>query len=438
MTRRPRKVGRRLRFRTGPARHNPLILKAHAVQLGAYILTRLDRGLLLAVFALIGIGLVQVYSSSLIFAIESRGDGLFFFKRQLFFAFIASAVLIITALTPYKLIQRFGWLLWPMAGIAVVGTMIPGLGVRAGGAARWLILPGGFVFEPSELLKISLSLLLATYFSTENQMFGTWNKPLRAALLIIPLVITLRQPDFGSFFICSAVFFSILFAFGLRWRYIVTTLAVAAPSFYFLVMNVPYRRARILAFLDPWKDPETKGFQVIQSMLSFQSGGIAGAGLGQGQGKLFFLPEAHTDFTLAVLGEEMGFIGFILVISLFGFLVVRGLQLAARTENPFSKVLALGLSMTFALGVFINCGVVLGLLPTKGLTLPFLSYGGSSLIMNCFLFGLLLNVDRSEKQGVSVGRRAAQLFRGNSKPRKSNNQIRKIVQRSNSRSFPPR
>jgi cell division protein FtsW len=172
-------------------------------------------------------------------------------------------------------------------------------------------------------------------------------------------------------------------------------LATALPAFYVLVMSVPYRRARVLAFLDPWADPDQKGFQVIQSMLSFSSGGIFGAGLGQGQGKLFFLPEAHTDFTMAVLGEEIGFIGFISVMALYGFIVVRGFQIALKTENTFRRALALGITITFAFSVFINAGVVMGLLPTKGLTLPFLSYGGSSLVALSLVLGLLLNIEKS-------------------------------------------
>jgi cell division protein FtsW len=322
-------------------------------------------------------------------------------------------VMIATASVPFRWIEKFGWLLWPVAAVGIVGTMIPSFGVRAGGAARWLLIPGLGVFEPSELLKISLSLLLATYFSRRTEQLGKYEGPARALLLILPLFLVLRQPDFGTFFICSAVFIGVLFAFGLKWRYVIGAVSVAIPSFYFLVMKVPYRRARILAFLDPWADPEQKGFQVIQSMLSIQSGGLTGAGLGQGQGKLFFLPEAHTDFTLAVLGEEMGFLGILVVLALYGYLVFRGLQITTRTERPFAKVLALGLSLTFGLSVFINAGVVMGLLPTKGLTLPFLSSGGSSLVMSCFLFGLLLSVERADRQMIPAGKRAERLMKRN-------------------------
>jgi cell division protein FtsW len=331
---------------------------------------KLDRGICLSVFAFLGIGLVQVYSSSFIFATESRGDGLFFVKRQLIFSVLALLVMFATANIPFRWLQKHGTWVWLAAAAGVAATLVPHIGVRAGGAARWLKLPSGIVFEPSELLKISLSLLLASFFSVAaGDDKKTWLY--RSLILAVPLLLVLKQPDFGSFFICTVVGVSVLFAFGLRWRYVIATVAVAMPAFYFLVMNVAYRRARVLAFLDPWADPEQKGFQVIQSMLTVHSGGLTGAGLGQGQGKLFFLPEAHTDFTLAVLGEEMGFIGIAAVLTLYGYLVLRGLQAAVRAEDSYAKVLALGLSLTFALSVLINCGVVMGLLPTKGLTLPF-------------------------------------------------------------------
>lgn len=362
---------------------------------------RLDKGILLAVFTLLGIGLVQVYSSSFIFAIESRGDGLFFFKRQLMFALLAVPALFATAAIPWRWIERCGIVLWVLAILGICLTFVPGIGFRAGGAARWLRLPGGMVFEPSELLKIALPLTFAGFARGHSEKLGRLELPLRALVLLAPLVLVLKQPDFGTFFICISVLLCLLFAFGLRWPYIICGIASAIPAFYFLVMSVPYRRARVTAFMDPWSVSTAEGFQVIQSMLSFRSGGIGGVGLGQGQGKLFFLPEAHTDFTLAVLGEEMGFIGFFVVLSLYAYLVVRGLRLATRTENRFAKALALGLSLTFAFQVFINIGVCMGSLPTKGLTLPFLSYGGSSLLASCLLFGLLLNVERQERKNSS-------------------------------------
>lgn len=358
----------------------------------------LSSSLFLSIIALLGIGLVQVYSASYIFATESYGDGLYFFKRQLIFAFIAFLTLIGTVHIPFKWIEKYGWAMWILATLGLAATFVPHLGVRVGGAIRWIQLPLGIRFEPAELLKIAFSIWFASLLCRSENFLGRvkWHWILVATAL--PLLILLKQPDFGTFAIVLMVGVGLLFAFGLQWKYIAAAMAVLVPAFYMLVMMVPYRRARVLAFLDPWKDPEQKGFQVIQSMLSFHSGGLTGAGLGKGQGKLFFLPEAHTDFTLAVFGEEMGFIGFFLILALYGFVVVRGIQIAVKAPNIFKKTLALGLSLTFALSVFINAGVVMGLLPTKGLTLPFLSYGGSSLVAFCFMFGLILNIENSFEQ----------------------------------------
>lgn len=358
----------------------------------------LTSSLFLALLMLYGIGLVQVYSSSFIFATESYGDGLFFFKRQLVFTIIAIAVLVCTLSLPFQIIEKWGWSVWVGSAILVGLTFIPGLGVRVGGALRWLDLPFGLRFEPSELLKVSFSLWFASLLIRKSIFIKKIPAFILFLFTVIPTVILLKQPDFGSFAIITAVAIGLLFVFGLSWRVIAAGFVVLIPAFYFLVMNVPYRKARVLAFLDPWADPSNKGFQAIQSMLSFHSGGLTGAGLGQGQSKLFFLPEAHTDFTLAVWGEEMGFIGFLFLLSLYGFIIYRSVRLALNVEDVFKRSLVVGLIMTFGLSVFINSGVVLGMLPTKGLTLPFLSYGGSSLVVLSFMFGLILNVERTENE----------------------------------------
>ncbi|MEN0058143.1 MAG: putative lipid II flippase FtsW [Bdellovibrio sp.] len=362
------------------------------------MLRYLSSSLFLAIIALLGVGLVQVYSSSFIFAIESYGDGLFFFKRQMLFVILAFTVLVGTVHIPFRYIEKYGWVLWFVATCAIAATYIPGLGVRVGGALRWIQLPFGMRFEPGELLKIAFSVWFASLIVRKENFLGRVTWPWLVLALMLPLGLLLKQPDFGTFAIILMVGVTLLFAFGLQWKYIIAAMSVLIPAFYFLVMTVPYRRARVLAFLDPWSDPEQKGFQVIQSMLSFHSGGLTGVGLGQGQGKLFFLPEAHTDFTLAVFGEEMGFVGFLVLLALYGFVIFRGIQIAVKTEDTFKRALALGLSVTFAFSVFINAGVVMGLLPTKGLTLPFLSYGGSSLLSLCFMFGLILNIENSMEE----------------------------------------
>jgi cell division protein FtsW len=355
----------------------------------------LSSTLLLAIMALLGVGLVQVYSSSFVFATESYGDGLYFFKRQFAFTVIAFIALLASAQIPLRWVEKWGWTAWLFGGVAVLATFVPGIGVRVGGAIRWIQLPLGLRFEPSEVLKLSFSLLFASLLVRKENFLGKLKWGWLFLLVAAPLLLLLKQPDFGSFAIIVVVGVSLLFAFGLRWKYILTAWAIVLPAFYYLVMLKDYRRARVMAFLDPWSDPEQKGFQVIQSMLSFSNGGLSGVGLGQGQGKLFFLPEAHTDFTMAVLGEEGGLFGFCVVKSLYGFIVLRGFQIAVHCQNRFHKALALGISIIFALSVFINVGVVMGLLPTKGLTLPFLSYGGSSLVALCIMFGLLLNIERA-------------------------------------------
>jgi len=355
----------------------------------------LSSSLLLAVIALLGIGIVQVYSSSYVLATENYGDGLFFFRRQLIFALVGFLLLMGTIQLPWHWVEKHAWMLWGITAIAVALTFIPGLGIRVGGAHRWLAIPGGYRFEPAELMKVSFVLFVASLFCRQQNFLRRIPGFVLFLFLMVPIGLLLKQPDFGTFSLLLMVGLGLLFAFGLAWKYIIGTFVVLAPAFYFLVMNVPYRRARVMTFLDPWADPANKGFQVIQSMLGFHSGGLSGVGLGQGQSKLFFLPEAHTDFTLSVLGEELGFVGFVVLLALYGFVVFKTFQISFRAKDAFRKCLALGLGLVFSFSVFINMGVALGLLPTKGLTLPFLSYGGSSLLCLCFLFGLVINIENS-------------------------------------------
>lgn len=356
----------------------------------------MDVSLLLIVFLLFGLGLVQVYSSSFIFATETRGDGLLFVKRQGLFTLVALASLLVISRIPYEWLKKLSWVLWGVAFLGILLTFIPGIGHKAGGASRWLNL--GFAkFEPSELLKVSLPLILTQVLGEKFHSEKLWNTLIKIVIIVAPMPFLLLQPDFGTFAIYTCVALIILFIHGLDWRWMVAAALSAIPTFYFLVMSVPYRRARLESFLNPWSDPTKSGFQVIQSMLSFSSGGVTGVGLGQGQGKLFFLPEAHTDFTLAVWGEEAGFIGFSVLLLLYGLVVFRGFRIGARAKTDESRLIALGLISLFALQVATNIGVVLGLLPPKGLTLPFMSYGGSSLVVTGILFGILLNIERNKQ-----------------------------------------
>lgn len=369
----------------------------------------LSSSLLLTVLALMGAGLVQVYSSSYVFAIENYNDGLFFFKKQLLFTCLGLLVLMAAVMIPVDFIKKYGWLSWFIASALIALALIPGIGVKVGGAHRWINLPFGIRFEPSEFLKLAFVLIFATliyrYERFQPKKIVTWS-----VCLLVPLALVLRQPDFGTFALIIAVGFGLLFAFGLPWSAIIVMTTAAVPALYFLVMNVAYRRNRVLAFLDPWSDTHHKGFQVIQSMLSFHSGGFWGTGLGQGQGKLFFLPEAHTDFTLAVLGEEMGFMGILVVMSLYGYLIFRCFQLSIKTEDRFKKAICLGIALTFGITIVINAGMSMGLLPTKGMALPFLSYGGSSLIATCLMFGLMLNLEAEIMESTRSQSKMAELL----------------------------
>lgn len=360
-----------------------------------------DRKILLSVFFLVGLGLVQVYSSSFIFATERHGDGLFFFRKQLIFATVFVLSMILTSMLSWKNSCRLGWVLWGVAVLGVILTFVPGVGTKVGGAHRWIGLPMGFRFEPGELLRVTypfvFSLLITDY--ARGTIDSRWAMKMVAALL--PLAFLYVQPDFGSFVIISGLLFSLFVAFGLRWRFIFGGAMVAIPTLAYMIISSPYRRVRVETFLNPWADPSEKGFQVIQSLLSFYNGGLTGVGLGQGQGKLFFLPEAHTDFTLAVLGEEMGFVGIFILLMVFGFLVFRGFQVTLQTKRIQERALALSFSLLLAFSVFINVGVALGLLPTKGLTLPFISYGGSSLLCMGLMIGWLLNIERESRIPLS-------------------------------------
>ncbi|MBX7231698.1 MAG: putative lipid II flippase FtsW [Bdellovibrionales bacterium] len=352
-------------------------------------------GLLLALFFLMGFGLVQVYSSSYLYALESYGgDGLFFFKKQILFTIISAILMVVICYLPWGLSRKLGILFWILSCIGLVATFIPGVGLRVGGAHRWLQLPWGFRFEPGELLRISSPFIVTYCLTSTSRKWGLWENPLRIFLVITPILMVLEQPDFGNFVICILVAMFLIFINGIPWRYLLAGSIALLGGFIYLIIREPYRLARIKSFLNPWADPEVKGFQIIQSLLSFHTGGLTGVGLGQGQGKLFFLPEAHTDFTMAVLGEEIGFLGFVFVLLIYGFVIFKGFQISMRSQTERDRLISAGLTITLALSIFINIGVTLGLLPTKGLALPFLSYGGSSLFCSAVASGWLLSLQR--------------------------------------------
>ena len=352
-----------------------------------------DLVILLMAVALTCFGVVMVYSASSVMAAKRFNDGFYFLKRQGVFALLGFAMMAFAMRVDYQQWRRIAVPLLIGCLVLLLLVFVPGIGGTAKGASRWLRFPG-FSFQPSELAKIALIIYMAYSLDKKQEklrFFSTGFLPYMVVLALL-IAILLMQHDLGASLTLGAVSLSMLFIAGARPRYILGMFVMAVPFLYYAIWTKSYRLARIKIFLDPWKDPTNAGFQIIQSWLAFGTGGIFGQGLGEGKQKLFYLPEAHTDFILSVVGEELGFIGVIVIAAMFFLLVQRSFRVALQAEDDFGRFLAFGITVLLGIEGFVNMGVVTGLLPTKGLALPFISYGGSSLIITLFAVGVLLNV----------------------------------------------
>ncbi len=355
-----------------------------------------DTSILVVTVALTCIGVVMVYSSSAIMAAERFHDGFYFLKRQLAYTLVGFIMMAAATYFKYENWRKLA-VVSLFASIALLILLfIPGLGVRVGGAMRWLRLPG-LTLQPAELVKLAMVLYLAHSLTRKKEKVRSLSKGYLPYMIVLGvlLLILLKQPDLGSAMIIAGVSLGMLIVAGVRWLYILPTILMSLPVLYFLVMQVDYRRRRIMAFLDPWDDPFDTGFQIIQSLVAFGKGGVFGQGLGIGEQKLFYLPEAHTDFIFSVIGEELGLVGVVIVAALFLTLVLCGIRIALNCQEPFGRNLAFGLSLLIGLEAFVNLAVCMGLLPTKGLALPFISYGGTSLVVCLVAVGILLNISAS-------------------------------------------
>jgi cell division protein FtsW len=279
--------------------------------------------------------------------------------------------------------------------LILVLVVVPGIGVLRGGARRWLMF-AGFTFQPAELAKLALVIYLAHSMAKKEDKIKTFAIGVLPHLMVtaVCLGLLLLEPDFGTALILAMLLYSMLFVGGVRVSHLLATGLLALPAFAYVMFTAPYRVRRLVAFLDPWSDPQNAGFQVVQSLIAFGSGQFWGRGLGEGRQKLFYLPEAHTDFVFSVIGEEIGFLGALAVLGLFGVIVLRGLRLTGKIEEPFEKYLAFGLTILLGLQALIHMGVVMGMMPAKGLVLPFISYGGSALVINLTEAGILLGLSR--------------------------------------------
>jgi len=352
-----------------------------------------DLIILLMTVALTCFGIVMVYSASSVMAAKKFNDGFYFLKRQGIFAILGFAMMAIAMRIDYQQWRRLAVPLLMACLVLLVLVFVPGIGGKVKGASRWLRFPG-FNFQPSELAKMALIIYMAYSLDKKQEklkFFSTGFLPYMVVLAIM-IAILLLQHDLGASLTLGAVALSMLFIAGSRPRYILGMFVMAVPFLYYAILTKSYRLARIKVFLNPWQDPTNTGFQIIQSWLGFGIGGIFGQGLGEGKQKLFYLPEAHTDFILSVVGEELGFIGVIVFAAMFFLLVQRSFRVALQAEDDFGRFLAFGIAVLLGIEGFVNMGVVTGLLPTKGLALPFISYGGSSLIVSLFAVGVLLNV----------------------------------------------
>jgi len=355
----------------------------------------LDNLFFSAVLILLSIGIVMVFSSSSLIAVKRFDDGYYFLKKQALFAFAGIILLLIFMRIDYRFwkgkVRVYSILVITL--ILLILVLIPGIGVQVGHARRWFRI-FGFSFQPSELAKLGLIVFLAYSLERKAKKIKSFSIGFLPNIAVAALFsfFVLLQPDFGTAGMMALVVFVLLFAAGVRAFYLIGTIVMAGIVSCLLIMRSEYRLKRVLTFLGYLSDPLGASYQIKQSLLAFGSGGLWGAGLGNGRQKLFYLPEPHTDFILSVIGEELGLIGVFAILILFFLLLNSGIMLSLKARDLFGTYLGLGITSLIGIEAAINMGVVMGLLPTKGSTLPFVSYGGTSLVIKLMSVGIMLNI----------------------------------------------
>ena len=352
-----------------------------------------DGVILGVVVALTLIGLVMVFSASGVLAETRFRDSTYFLQRQGIWLTLGFLILFVTARLDYGLWQSLTSQL--LACCVALLVLVLFIGVEVNGARRWLHATW-FSIQPSELTKLAVVLYLAAYIAKPGFRIHEWRAGFLPPVLVVGslCVLIVIEPDFGSAVVVGTVMLGLLYLAGARYLHLLGLLLLLVPVIGGLVARSPERWERLVSFWDPWLDASGSGYQLVQSFLALEHGGVFGVGLAQGRQKLLYLPEGHTDFVLALVGEELGLIGTTALLVLFGVLVVKGFRVAAQARDTFGRYLALGITLLLGVQVLMNAGVVCGLLPTKGLTLPFVSYGGSSLLTSMMAIGLLLSVAR--------------------------------------------
>ncbi len=358
-----------------------------------------DVSLLFPVLFLVGIGIVMVYSASSAVAAKKFESSYYFLKKQALFSMSGIVVLVLCRHFPLKLLRSFTYPLLVLAFLLLAALHITDLGISVGGAVRWLRL-GSFSFQPSELTRLSLIVYLAYSLSKKQDRLENFYVGFLPHVLVLSVfaAMILLQPDFGSVVILGIITWIMMFVGGVRISHLLTSLLVLIPVGCLFLISADYRMQRIASFWDPWQHAANGGYQAVHSLMAFGTGGIWGVGIGKGYQKLFYLPEPHTDFIFSVIGEEFGLIGVLIILGLYALILIKGIRIAMDTEDPFASLLAMGLTAAIGIQVCINMGVTLALLPTKGLTLPFLSYGGTSLLINMASVGILMNISVNNGQ----------------------------------------
>jgi len=344
---------------------------------------------------LTAIGVVMIFSASSIYAWERLGNSTYYLKRHLLFLLIGLVMALLAMSIDYRILRRLSKPLLLISFLSLLLLFVPGIGREIAGARRWYRW-FGFSFQPSELAKLAIIIYLADFVSRkENKINDFWQFFLPAMLVLGAFcLLILAQPDLGTTVALLVITFIMLFVAGIRMSYLGLVLLSVIPVLYVLILSAPYRRSRITAFLNPWADPKGAGFQIIQSQIALGSGGFLGVGLGRSMQKLFYLPAAHTDFIFSIIGEELGLLGAASVILLFIIFLFQAAKIARASVDSFGYFLCVGIITMLAFEAVVNIAVSLGCIPTKGLPLPFISYGGSSLVFDMIGVGLLLNVSR--------------------------------------------
>lgn len=365
--------------------------------------SKVDILLLLVVVGMVLFGLLMVYSSSFIYAQEKTGDGFSFIRKQIVFAALGFMAMFISSQMDYRRWAEWAFFVLLFATLLLALIYVPGVGIRVGGARRWLHF-GGVNFQPGEFAKFAVLFFVARQLERKRDKLNTVTAGV-LSYFVLPLpavLLLLMQPDFGTTVIITGVIFALMFVAGVPLRYLGSALALALGIGAWLALGSSYRLNRLMTYMDPWSDPGGKGFQILQSFIGLHQGSLWGVGLGSGKEKLFFLPEAHNDFIMSVIGEELGYVGIATVVLAYLFILYRGLGIAwscyKRDQDRFGMLLATGITLALGLQGFVNISVVLGLLPTKGLALPFISYGGSALLIDLFAVGVLLSISKGSER----------------------------------------